>query len=1053
LNKLQASVSGAALVLGAFAGLPDASAQQAAAPSAMDAVQTSQPSQAAATDQEPTDRVVVTGTLIRGAAEDAALPVEVYSIEDLEESGAPTALEFVKRLTISGPTTGEAYFTLGAGTIGQVQVNLRGLGADKTLTLLNGRRVNENTSNIPSAALARIEILKDGAAVTYGADATGGVVNYITRDRFRGFEAKAQYKYVDGSDGDYGLSFLGGFGEGDTNFLWSAEWDHRSRLETEDRPFSSLPYNVNPTSWTAQSNLAGWTPRGVLPAVPGNTAAAEFGAALSATPIADFTPASCAAVRGAYVSTSQCSYTSTPYLNLVEDQDIYRIYAQLKSRLTDNMDFRVSASYGQVKAPQVFGAPGSPLTRGPARAIGAADQIYVPVANPFVAEFAQRSGWATNPAFANTRGYTARTYRTFGHGGNPLFGEGNGFGGVISVDNQVWQVSSGLSGELGETFGSFKDVGFDFAVTYNQAISLQVRNDVLGFRLQEALNGFGGPNCTAQDLDPYRFGTQNAAAAGRNGCQWWNPFASNFPSQPELGLANPSYVPGSENPLDLTKWLFGDDQRFEDVNSSLIVDLVLDSSTGVNLPGGSIDVAGGFQWRQVETREIIGNPFFNGATPCEWPTNFTTGLLLPDGPDAGTDPDIELVSQTPRAATDPRFTGCTLDEPGPYVFQGIDRPDAADQQQYSFFGQADIPLLDNVNLTAAVRREEFSGGLGATVYKVSGKWDVFGPLSLRGSYGTNYQAPPAGLVPGEVVNAVSGYTKLGGNFTGTQTVTVAGIKPETATVWNVGLIWQSQGFTSDSSFTFLLDYFDIETEDEIGLLASVNDIAGVVFPGANNGTAQANCSHPLISRVTFNGGACVQGVTLARDFSQIRTDFGNGPGQTTAGFDLQIDYTMPIGPGEASVGVTATQVTELKSGPTSLDGFLISGGDDRLGFRNFGSTSFAAPEVRANAYANYVWGEQNFRLALNFVSGVVDERGPVTPQGLTTPTTFGVAAEDWIAADFHYSVNLPGDVKVFASVENIFDQDPPPSREQIGYDPKIGSALGRTFEIGLKKSF
>ncbi len=129
------------------------------------------------------EEIVVTGSNIRGSALDAALPVEVYSQEQLEKQGSPTALEFAKSLTISGPTTGESYYFGGPALVGSVNYNLRGLGADKTLVLLNGRRMNQNTANVPSIALARTEILKDGAAVIYGADATGGVVNFITRDK------------------------------------------------------------------------------------------------------------------------------------------------------------------------------------------------------------------------------------------------------------------------------------------------------------------------------------------------------------------------------------------------------------------------------------------------------------------------------------------------------------------------------------------------------------------------------------------------------------------------------------------------------------------------------------------------------------------------------------------------------------------------------------------------------------------------------------------------------------------------------------------------------
>ncbi len=157
------------------------------------------------------EEVVVTGSLIRGTPVDAALPVEVYSQDDLALSGSPSALDFAKSLSISGATTGESYYFGGAGLTGSVQYNLRGIGSDKTLSLFNGRRVTQNTSVIPSIALQRTEILKDGAAVTYGADATGGVVNFISRDSFEGIEIQSSYKAIDGSDGDWNVGIVGGF--------------------------------------------------------------------------------------------------------------------------------------------------------------------------------------------------------------------------------------------------------------------------------------------------------------------------------------------------------------------------------------------------------------------------------------------------------------------------------------------------------------------------------------------------------------------------------------------------------------------------------------------------------------------------------------------------------------------------------------------------------------------------------------------------------------------------------------------------------------------------
>ncbi|HVY88518.1 MAG TPA: TonB-dependent receptor plug domain-containing protein, partial [Hyphomonadaceae bacterium] len=221
MNSLLRGASSAALIVG-LAGAYPAFAQNSGP--AVDKVAAPQAEPAA---EKTEDRVVITGSLIKGTPEDAALPVEVYTQEELENQGSPTALEFAKTLTIAGPVTGESYY-FGGVAPGTVSYNLRGIGADKTLVLLNGRRTSQNASNIPQAAIARTEILKDGAAVTYGADATGGVVNFITRDHFVGLEASAQYKYIDGSDGDYGASILGGIGNDAVNFLWSAEYEHRS---------------------------------------------------------------------------------------------------------------------------------------------------------------------------------------------------------------------------------------------------------------------------------------------------------------------------------------------------------------------------------------------------------------------------------------------------------------------------------------------------------------------------------------------------------------------------------------------------------------------------------------------------------------------------------------------------------------------------------------------------------------------------------------------------------------------------------------------------------
>lgn len=975
--------------------------------------------------------IIVTGSFIRGTAVDTALPVEVYSQEEMELRGAPTALEFAKSLTIAGPTTGESYYFGGPTLIGSVNYNLRGLGADKTLILLNGRRMDINTANVPSMALARTEILKDGAATIYGADAIGGVVNFITRDRFVGLEMNAQYKYVDGSDGDYTAGILGGFGEGRVNLIASAEYEHRSRLHALERDFTrdSLDptrpgYNAAP--WSTLTNLAGWVPRGALPAVPSATIDGEFGAPVGGI-VSDFTRQSCEAVNGRYDNNFTCAYNYIPYYNLVEDNDIYRGYLQLEADVSENMNFHADASYARVTSPQVFASPAQPMVRGPAMATGSTFQIYVPIANPYAADFAARNG------ITGASGFTPVTYRLLGHGGNFAFGDGKGFGVPDRIDNEIYRLSAGINGTFGDWAGAARDIGYDFAVTYNHSDAFNTHPDTIGYRLQQALNGFGGPNCQAADLDPTRFGTQNPAAAGQNGCMWWNPFSTSFAGQPVLGLSNPNYTAGSENSLELTRWLFNP-RATRTINENTTVDLVFDGMLGVNLPGGEIGWALGGQYRDVKSREDIPDPIYNGSLACEWPSEFTSG-------NGGGSPNLPA---SPVATNNPNFRGCTPDAPGPFVLFAPKIPVDLGRNQYSGFAELRLPVLSNLDFQAAARHEEFEGGLGATVYKLAGKWNVWGPLSLRGSYGTNYQAPPLSAVPGAVTVAARTYTAAAGNWLGAQFITDANLKPETATAKNFGIIWQSEGFGAGHRFQAIVDYFDIRTKDKIDQVADPNQIASLVFNGPGNTITTCDPSvQPLLNRVTFNAG-CTVGMSGVGSFSSISTRYGNGPGQTTNGIDFQSRYDMPVGPGDLSLGLNATRITELRTGPTLLDGVIVSTGDDRLGNLNFATFAQAAPEWRANFDANYRFDRHNMRVGVNFVSAVKDERPGVQ---------YGEDGEDFITVDLTYRFEFNDGLALSATVANAFDRDPPPAQEEFGYDPWTANPLGRTAEIGLRMTF
>ena len=202
-----------------------------------------------------TEIVVVTGSYITGAAEQTALPVTVLSSDDLKKRGSPSMVDLIKTLPSSGAVFGDAnQFTAGR-TEGVSSVNLRNLSASRTLVLFNGRRITQSAASaltplvdlnmFPTAAIGRIEVLKDGAAATYGSEAIGGVVNIITRENFEGLEVSADYRNIDGSNGDYNAGAAFGWGDEKVNVFLAAGYNKQSTLPATARDFATPKYTTS----------------------------------------------------------------------------------------------------------------------------------------------------------------------------------------------------------------------------------------------------------------------------------------------------------------------------------------------------------------------------------------------------------------------------------------------------------------------------------------------------------------------------------------------------------------------------------------------------------------------------------------------------------------------------------------------------------------------------------------------------------------------------------------------------------------------------------------
>ena len=209
------------------------------------------------------EEIIVTGTNIRGVAPYSS-PLVQFDRQDIDTSGAATVGEFIQRSVPQnfaagaaedrfGVTRDNAQFNQGGGT----GINLRGLGTDSTLVLLNGRRMAPSgtgtfvdVSQIPLSALERVDILMDGASAIYGSDAIGGVVNFVLRDDYEGAETRVRYGPdfgADYSDFQFGQSFGRKWSTGSA--LVSYEYANRDALNANEReltadnldPFDILP--------------------------------------------------------------------------------------------------------------------------------------------------------------------------------------------------------------------------------------------------------------------------------------------------------------------------------------------------------------------------------------------------------------------------------------------------------------------------------------------------------------------------------------------------------------------------------------------------------------------------------------------------------------------------------------------------------------------------------------------------------------------------------------------------------------------------------------------
>ncbi len=203
------------------------------------------------TDSAELEEVVVTGTNIRGQSAIGAPTVRIDR-DYIDNSGVGNTGDLINQLTQAAPTVRNNFdpptVSTGTGNFGAgVGVDLRGLGPNTTLILINGRRQPAagtigrftDVSNIPLAAIDHIEVLLDGASAIYGSDAIGGVVNIVLKRNYQGAESRARRATYNGDSSEYELSQVFGANWSGGSLLLGYQYDHTEGLDAATRSYAA----------------------------------------------------------------------------------------------------------------------------------------------------------------------------------------------------------------------------------------------------------------------------------------------------------------------------------------------------------------------------------------------------------------------------------------------------------------------------------------------------------------------------------------------------------------------------------------------------------------------------------------------------------------------------------------------------------------------------------------------------------------------------------------------------------------------------------------------
>jgi iron complex outermembrane recepter protein len=973
--------------------------------------------------------IIVTGSRIKQDPSKSALPLQVITTDDLSREGISNPEQLISFLASNGngadnlASNSDVVSGAARGTNGLSSANLRGQGASSTLVLLNGRRVAAHglsgsavdVNQVPLAAIERVEVLKDGASAIYGTDAIGGVINFITKKNFTGIDLTGFVDVAEAGAGTiYRLSGTAGYGDLDEqgfNIMGAVSKSWNGALFGKDRDF----VNGNQPSRGLSIDTRG-TPYAT--AFPINPTAAGVGITQGGTLLGNATGtltnlnfgttrmngginpldlpggAGCSSMDGGMAydevlwntpgAAFACAWDTGRAATLLQPIDTLTYYGRATARLGEH-EIYAEVTGSKANSSKIFS--NNQYT---------ANNTSMPIAFPL------------NPNTASTYNDVydriAAVFPGIGVVGDRSVDAVGRYGLPITfrwrcaacgprqyeTETSTFRTAMGIEGPIAD--------GWEYRAGGSYASSSATSILGTGYSYRGIFNFSGTPAQIAAQL----------AATGV-------PGATNFGADPRAPTAPGASAPGIVglfnsgilNPFSLTQ------------TPQALAALDAVSAKGVRLYGGKFTL-----WQADAS--ISGDLFElpGGTAKLAVGVDFRREGYAFDGSSAadGTkSPDIFNVA-----------------------FDNANQLSKVSRDVKAAYAEVLVPVFDMLELSGALRIDDYSG-FGSTVNpKVSGKFQPAEWVMARASYGTGFRVPTFN----QIFNGVTQSPNPGNSLTDPTTCPAGGtvgvtpgctaitpdslnggnvnLGPETSKQYSVGLVLRPTSRISLSA-----DYWNIAVDNVIGSITIPQLFANIAaFP----------------ERITRTGGI----ITLV----DLRT--GNFGSRRTRGIDFTGRASFDAIGGTIITGFDGTLLLEKKEkllpnlAYTDLRGVFSLSGDLGLKWKHNAFISYSKDDFTLTFSQIYRGSYQNGWLPFPARAPNLSATRPDYNAKVKAYQTYNLSASQKIAENFRLTLG----------VKNIFDTDPPfaityDSNTGSGgsWEPRVADPRGRAFTLAVETKF